>query len=77
MSNDGKFIPDMVEVKDDNSLHVLNYNSPGATSALPISAMIVNQLLRDGILRPRKNGQSIKRIDKWDVGLIDSQMKSN
>lgn len=77
VSNDGKFIPDMVEVKDENSLHVLNYNSPGATSALPISAMIVNQLLRDGILRPRKNGQSIRRIAEWDVGLIDSQMKSN
>jgi L-2-hydroxyglutarate oxidase len=46
----GKFVPDTMIVKNDYSLHILNYNSPGATGALPIAAMVANQLIEDGIV---------------------------
>ncbi len=31
------------------SFHILNYNSPGATGALPFSAYIVNHLNKQGM----------------------------
>jgi L-2-hydroxyglutarate oxidase len=46
----GRFVPDTLVLKRDSSLHVLNYNSPGATGALPMAAMISAQLLQMGML---------------------------
>ena len=43
----GNFIPDTLLLKNSLSMHILNYNSPGATGALPISAMIVQELIQD------------------------------
>ncbi|MFB5616490.1 MAG: NAD(P)/FAD-dependent oxidoreductase, partial [Nitrosopumilus sp.] len=37
----GKFAPDVILLENETSFHVLNYNSPGATGALPFSAHIV------------------------------------
>jgi L-2-hydroxyglutarate oxidase len=75
VDTEGKLRPEMIEFRDQNSLHVLNYNSPGATGALPISARIVRQLLRDGVLNCRRDEQ-IRRKDKWDIDLIDSKLDS-
>ena len=36
------------------SFHILNYNSPGATGALPFSAYIVNHLNKTGIFTNEK-----------------------
>jgi len=33
-------------------LHILNYNSPGATGALPFAANIVRQLVQKNIVNP-------------------------
>ncbi len=41
----GRFLPDTLILKRDSSLHVLNYNSPGATGALPVAAGIATQLV--------------------------------
>lgn len=46
----GRFVSDTLVVKRDWSLHVLNYNSPGATGALPVAAGIVAQLLKMGVI---------------------------
>jgi L-2-hydroxyglutarate oxidase len=51
---EGKFVPDTMLVKEDYSLHLLNYNSPGATGALPIGAAIADYLLRSGIIDRKK-----------------------
>jgi L-2-hydroxyglutarate oxidase len=75
VDTEGKLRPEMIEFRDQNSLHILNYNSPGATGALPISARIVSQLLRDGVLNCRRDEQ-IRRKDKWDIDLIDSKLDS-
>jgi L-2-hydroxyglutarate oxidase len=50
----GKFVPDVVLVDEDTSFHILNYNSPGATGALPFSVNIINQLNEKGLFRNEK-----------------------
>jgi len=51
IDDNGKFVPDVILIDDDMSFHILNYNSPGATGALPFSAHIVNHLNTTGLLK--------------------------
>jgi len=51
IDNNGKFVPDVILIDDDTSFHILNYNSPGATGALPFSAHIVIHLNSSGLLK--------------------------
>ncbi|HET6517874.1 MAG TPA: FAD-dependent oxidoreductase [Nitrosopumilaceae archaeon] len=46
----GKFLLDVMELENDNSFHILNYNSPGATGAPAYSAFIVKKLQERGFL---------------------------
>jgi hypothetical protein len=66
-------------------LHVLNYNSPGATGAFPMAAMIVSGLIDDGVVgtpttAATANDKSTFMYDKekmiWDPLRIAEQMKS-
>jgi hypothetical protein len=66
-------------------LHVINYNSPGATGALPMAAMIVSGLIDDGVVvtpttAATANDKSTFMYDKekmiWDPLRIAEQMKS-
>jgi L-2-hydroxyglutarate oxidase len=41
----GKFVPDTLVLERESSLHVVNYNSPGATGALPMAAKISARLI--------------------------------
>jgi L-2-hydroxyglutarate oxidase len=45
----GEFAPESMVVEDDSSLHILNYNSPGATGALPVAANIARTLVQKNI----------------------------
>lgn len=47
---DGAFLPDIMELENENSYHILNYNSPGATGAPAYSAYIVKKLKSKGFL---------------------------
>ena len=49
IDSNGKFAPDVILENDETSFHILNYNSPGATGALPFSAHVVNQLNQKGL----------------------------
>lgn len=49
IDNKGKFAPDVILIENEMSFHVLNYNSPGATGALPFSAHIINHLNKVGL----------------------------
>jgi L-2-hydroxyglutarate oxidase len=49
INENGKFVPDVILEGDSMSFHILNYNSPGATGALPFSAFIVNRLNKQGM----------------------------
>lgn len=66
----GKFVSDTMIVNKNNSLHVLNYNSPGATGALPMAAMIVDQLIRNGIL----SHDHTQNKSLWDIKKIADRM---
>ena len=50
INENGKFVPDVIQIEDETSFHILNYNSPGATGALSFSAHIINQLNEKGLL---------------------------
>ena len=75
IDKNGKFVDDTQIIKNEYSLHLLNYNSPGATGALPIAAMIANKLVEDGIL-PRSNSAISRAINdkkpKWDIAEISA-----
>jgi len=66
----GKFVSDTMIVNKNNSLHVLNYNSPGATGALPMAAMIVDQLIKNGIL----SHDYTQNKSLWDIKKIADRM---
>ena len=52
----GKFVPDVILLEEDKSFHILNYNSPGATGALPFSAHIINELHKSGLFENNETG---------------------
>jgi L-2-hydroxyglutarate oxidase len=65
----GRFVPDTLVLERESSLHVLNYNSPGATGALPMAANIASKIIEAGALTatmPRS---------LWDATAIAEEMK--
>jgi (S)-2-hydroxyglutarate dehydrogenase len=79
----GTFVPDIYIVGDENSVHMLNYNSPGATGALPVAALIVDRIIKHGTFRSSarsddgKNACSTKDlgpVTKWDIHHISDSL---
>ena len=61
----GKFLPDVLELQNSYSYHIINYNSPGATGAPAYSAFVVQKLQESGYLDyPKKIKKSIWNFDK-------------
>lgn len=57
---EGKFLSDILEINDNHSFHIINYNSPGATGAPAYSALIINKLKSQGYLDyPRVKKETI------------------
>lgn len=50
IDKNGQFASESLVVEDDSSLHILNYNSPGATGALPVAANIARTLVQKNIV---------------------------
>ena len=73
VNKDGRFVPDTLVIKHPYSMHVLNYNSPGATGALPIAAMIANQLFEDGLFGSVSDRSKSKSM--FDFRAIADKMK--
>lgn len=69
IDNTGRFVPDTLVLERDSSLHVLNYNSPGATGALPMAANIAGKVMEAGAL-PAGRPRSL-----WDATAIADKMK--
>jgi len=67
----GRFIPDTLVLERDSSLHVLNYNSPGATGALPMAANITTKIIKAGVLQMSDKPNSL-----WDAIIIADMMKA-
>jgi (S)-2-hydroxyglutarate dehydrogenase len=66
----GRFVPDTLVLERDSSLHVLNYNSPGATGALPMAANIASKIMETGALPAGNRPRSL-----WDATIIAEKMK--
>ena len=56
INENGKFVPDVILLEEETSFHILNYNSPGATGALPFSAHLINQLHKKGLFESEDIG---------------------
>ena len=70
ISPDGNFISDVIEREGQNSFHIVNYNSPGATGAPAYSALVVQKLQNKGILE-RQNTQ---KNSLWNFNSIIEQI---
>lgn len=70
INDKGNFIPDTLLLKNSISLNILNYNSPGATGALPLSAMIVHELINDKLIN-----KVTKPNQLWNIEDIYSKIK--
>ena len=73
INENGKFVPDVILLEEETSFHILNYNSPGATGALPFSAYVINQLHKKSLFEsedieaqcgPWKFNEIIEKLDK-------------
>ena len=71
VDKDGRFIPDTLILERDSSLHVLNYNSPGATGALPMAANIASKIIRASVVQTSEKAKSL-----WDAHTIADRMKT-
>ena len=65
----GKFLLDVMEIENENSFNIINYNSPGATGAPAYSAFIVKKLQEQGILDYKEN----KKTSIWNYDDVISQ----
>ena len=83
MDINGTFVPDIYIVGNEDSVHMLNYNSPGATGALPVAALIVDRIIKHGTFRSSarsdngKNAGSTKDlgpVTKWDIHHISDSL---
>lgn len=57
IDSDG-FVPEALLLDGENSLHILNYNSPGATGAPAFSAYVVSKLMRNGCFEGKMRCES-------------------
>ena len=56
----GKFLLDVMELENEHSFNIINYNSPGATGAPAYSAFIIKKLQEKGIL-------DFKQLEKQSI----------
>jgi len=50
IDKNGKFVPDAILEQEKNSFHILNYNSPGATGALPFAVHVISKMKDAGLV---------------------------
>jgi len=65
IDRDGKFVPDAIITQGEKSLHILNYNSPGATGALPFAVYIISQMKDKDLVKIEKD-----KCGPWSFGVI-------
>ncbi|MDE1767020.1 MAG: FAD-dependent oxidoreductase [Thaumarchaeota archaeon] len=68
----GKFVPDAVIEHGEKSVHILNYNSPGATGALPFAVHVIEQLRQKGVVTIQN-----PRCGPWNYATISEFLNFN
>ncbi len=51
IDKNGKFVPDAIIEQGPKSFHILNYNSPGATGALPFAIHVISKMKQAGLVK--------------------------
>lgn len=51
VAKNGQFVSEILEIESQHSLHIVNYNSPGATGAPAYAAFLVDKLQKTGVLK--------------------------
>lgn len=69
IDSDG-FVPEALLLDGENSLHILNYNSPGATGAPAFSAYVVSNLMRRGCFDGKKR-REVETMWDFEASSID------
>ncbi len=73
IDKEGNFVMNPIFMLRNNMLHILNYNSPGATGAFPISYSIIFKLIQLGILRnDRVDNHKDVQVACFDQKLIEA-----
>ncbi|WP_255437888.1 NAD(P)/FAD-dependent oxidoreductase [Candidatus Nitrosocosmicus agrestis] len=78
IDKNGDFISSPIFKLHNNVLHILNYNSPGATGVFPIAYALVFKLVDKGILRYNNNGieqRKLTNLTPFDEKLIENCRK--
>ncbi len=68
----GKFAPDAVIKEGEKSTHIINYNSPGATGALPFAVYVIEQLRQKGVINIQNT-----RCGPWDYNKVLEFLNAN
>ncbi len=63
------FVPEAIIEKGEKSLHLLNFNSPGATGSPAYSVYIYNEIIKMGLLPEGKNSLDLSGNHIWSEGI--------
>jgi L-2-hydroxyglutarate oxidase len=66
VDRNGNFASESLLVEGESSLHILNYNSPGATGALPFAMNIVRKLVQTNIVSRTSRSINSPLINEFD-----------
>jgi L-2-hydroxyglutarate oxidase len=66
IDKNGNFASENLLVENESSLHILNYNSPGATGALPVAANIVRKLVQRNIVSGTSRSIKFELMDEFE-----------
>jgi L-2-hydroxyglutarate oxidase len=66
IDKNGNFASENLLVENESSLHILNYNSPGATGALPFAANIVRKLVQRNIVSGTSRSIKFELMDEFE-----------
>jgi L-2-hydroxyglutarate oxidase len=72
IDSSGKFVPDAIIKDGPRSTHILNYNSPGATGALPFAVYVIESLKEKGIVKIEST-----KCDPWDYTIVQEFLNSD
>ncbi|MDE1878863.1 MAG: FAD-dependent oxidoreductase, partial [Thaumarchaeota archaeon] len=70
IDDNGKFVPDAIIAQGEKSFHILNYNSPGATGALPFAVYAISQMKDRGLVKMEQD-----RCGQWSFENISEMLE--
>jgi (S)-2-hydroxyglutarate dehydrogenase len=59
------FVPEAILISGNQSMHILNYNSPGATGAPAFSAYVISKIMKDGAFDGLREKTTSSQDEFW------------